>query len=85
MAGSTSTAWGANQPMTDINTVQETIIDVLGPRYRQIIRPKRVRNVGFNALEGLVLKCQTSALPGPELGIVINDSGRFISMDLCWP
>ena len=38
-----------------------------------------------SALEGLVLKCQTSALPGPELGIVINDSGRFISMDLCWP
>ncbi|MFM4771870.1 HNH endonuclease [Aeromonas caviae] len=38
-----------------------------------------------SALEGLVLKCQTSALPGPELGIVINDGGKFISMDLCWP
>lgn len=38
-----------------------------------------------SALEGLVLKCQTSALPGPELGIVINDGGEFISMDLCWP
>lgn len=38
-----------------------------------------------SALEGLVLKCKATALAGPELGIVINDGGKFISIDLCWP
>lgn len=37
------------------------------------------------ALEGLVTKCQSTSLPGPELGIVIRDDGKMISIDLCWP
>ncbi|MDM5149787.1 HNH endonuclease [Aeromonas salmonicida] len=38
-----------------------------------------------SALEGLVMKCQATAIPGPELGFVINDGGKMISIDLCWP
>lgn len=38
-----------------------------------------------SALEGLVMKCQTTAIPGPELGFVINDGGKMVSIDLCWP
>ena len=37
------------------------------------------------ALEGLVLKCQSTGLPEPELGIVVNCKGKMISIDLCWP
>ena len=39
----------------------------------------------WTQLEGLVLKCQSTRLPVPELGIVINDNGNMISIDLCWP
>lgn len=38
-----------------------------------------------SALEGLLLKCKSTALVGPELGIVINDAGTMVSIDLCWP
>lgn len=38
-----------------------------------------------SALEGLLLKCKTTALAGPELGVVINDAGTMVSIDLCWP
>lgn len=38
-----------------------------------------------SALEGLLLKCKTTALAGPELGIVINDDGTMVPIDLCWP
>ncbi|ANS42393.1 HNH endonuclease [Serratia inhibens] len=38
-----------------------------------------------SALEGLVMKCQSTSLPEPELGIAINNAGKMISMDLCWP
>lgn len=37
------------------------------------------------ALEGLVLKCQTTGLPEPELGIAVHCNGKMIPIDLCWP
>lgn len=37
------------------------------------------------ALDGLLQKCQSTRLPGAELGVVINDSGNMIAIDLCWP
>lgn len=37
------------------------------------------------ALEGLVSKCQSTRLTVPDLGIVINNGGKMISIDLCWP
>ncbi|MDM5092083.1 HNH endonuclease [Aeromonas rivipollensis] len=46
---------------------------------------ENIRQCADSALEGLVMKCQTTSLPSPELGIVINDSGIMISIDLCWP
>lgn len=38
-----------------------------------------------SALEGLILKCKSTALPGPELGVALNDGSKMISIDLCWP
>ncbi|MEL4394699.1 HNH endonuclease [Shewanella algae] len=38
-----------------------------------------------SALEGLLIKCEATALAGPELGIAINDTGTMVSIDLCWP
>ncbi|WP_457937097.1 HNH endonuclease [Aeromonas veronii] len=46
---------------------------------------ENVRKYADSALEGLVIKCKATSLPSPELGIVINDSGIMISIDLCWP
>ena len=37
------------------------------------------------ALEGLVLKCQSTGLPVPELGIAVSCNGKMIPIDLCWP
>lgn len=44
-----------------------------------------LRDCADTALDGLLLKCQTTRLPGAELGIAINDNGNLISIDLCWP
>lgn len=44
-----------------------------------------VRECADTALDGLLQKCQSTGLPGAELGIVINDNGNMIAMDLCWP
>lgn len=38
-----------------------------------------------SALDGLLQKCQSTRLPGAELGIVINDGGNMVAIDLCWP
>lgn len=37
------------------------------------------------ALFGLLKKCQSTRVPLPELGIVINEKDSFIAIDLCWP
>ncbi|MCF1457094.1 MAG: HNH endonuclease [Shewanella sp.] len=44
-----------------------------------------VRECADTALEGLVSKCQTTRLTIPELGFVINNGSKMISIDLCWP
>ena len=44
-----------------------------------------VRKCADSALDGLLIKCQSMRLPGPELGIAITDNGKLISIDLCWP
>ena len=44
-----------------------------------------IRECADSALDGLIQKCQLTRLPGAELGIVINDSGNMVAIDLCWP
>ncbi len=44
-----------------------------------------VRQYADSALDGLLIKCQAMRLPGPELGIAVNDNNKMISIDLCWP
>jgi hypothetical protein len=44
-----------------------------------------IRECADTALDGLLQKCQSTRLPGAELGIVINDNGNMIAIDLCWP
>lgn len=46
---------------------------------------KTLRECADSALDGLLHKCQFTGLPSGELGIVINDNGEFIAIDLCWP
>jgi len=38
-----------------------------------------------SALDGLIMKCQSTQLPGGELGVSINVDGNYVSIDLCWP
>lgn len=44
-----------------------------------------LRECADTALDGLLQKCESSRLPGAELGIVIQDKETFVSIDLCWP
>lgn len=46
---------------------------------------KTVLECADTALAGLLQKCQSARLPDAELGIVINDNGNMIAIDLCWP
>lgn len=44
-----------------------------------------LRECADTALDGLLQKCESTRLPGAELGIVIQDKETFVSIDLCWP
>ncbi|WP_432459458.1 HNH endonuclease [Agarivorans sp. QJM3NY_25] len=44
-----------------------------------------LRECADSALDGLLQKCQSTRLPGAELGIVISDNGNMVAIDLCWP
>jgi hypothetical protein len=46
---------------------------------------KNLLECADTALNGLIQKCQSTRLPGAELGIVIQDQEKFVSIDLCWP
>lgn len=46
---------------------------------------KNILECADSALDGLLQKCQSTKLPGAELGIAINDNGNIIPIDLCWP
>lgn len=44
-----------------------------------------LRRCADSALDGLVMKCHSTQLPGGELGVVINVDGNYVPIDLCWP